>query len=52
MQENQHIEFKLNWKDDFLKNICAFSNSEGGILYIGIKDTGEAIGVENITKLL
>jgi ATP-dependent DNA helicase RecG len=52
MEENQHIEFKLNWKEDFLKNVCAFANSEGGILYIGISDNGEVVGVEDTTKLL
>ena len=52
MKENQHIEFKLNWKEDFLKNVCAFANSDGGILYIGINDNGQTIGVEDTTKLL
>jgi ATP-dependent DNA helicase RecG len=52
MKENQYIEFKLNWKEDFLKNVCAFANSDGGMLYIGINDHGEAVGVEGTTKLL
>ena len=52
MMENQYLEFKLNWKEDFLKNVCAFANSVGGILYIGINAKGEAIGVEDTTKLL
>ncbi len=52
MKENQYIEFKLNWKEDFLKNICAFANSEGGILYIGINNNGETIGVKDTAKLL
>ncbi len=51
-KENQYIEFKLNWKEDFLKNVCAFANSEGGVLYIGINDNGEVIGVAETTKLL
>jgi len=51
-KENQYIEFKLLWKDDFLKNVCAFANSKGGTIYIGISDKGEVIGVENTTKLL
>jgi len=52
MNETQNIEFKLNWKEDFLKNICAFANSDGGFLYIGINDNGEAIGVEDTNGLL
>jgi len=51
-KEDQHIEYKLIWKDDFLKNVCAFANSEGGILYIGVNDKGEAIGVNDAEKLL
>jgi len=51
-KEDQHIEFKMLWKEDFLKNVCAFANSKGGMIYIGINDKGEANGVDNITKLL
>ena len=49
--ENQNIEFKQNWRDDYLKWICAFSNSEGGKLFIGVKDDGEICGVEDSHKL-
>ena len=35
MIENQYIEFKRVWKDDYLKSICAFANAQGGTLYIG-----------------
>jgi len=50
--ENQHIEWKENWKDDFLRNIVAFANSDGGVLYIGINDKGITIGILNAKKLL
>lgn len=49
--ENQHIEWKENWKDDFLRNIVAFANSDGGVLYIGINDKGITIGILNAKKL-
>ena len=49
--ENQNIEFKQSWRDEYLKWICAFANSEGGILYIGVKDNGEICGVEESHKL-
>ena len=26
------------WKDEYLKTICAFANSDGGVFYIGICD--------------
>ena len=50
--ENQHIEWKESWKDDFLKHICAFANSKGGKLLIGITDQGKIKGAHNPEKLL
>ncbi len=35
-----------------LKTICAFANSEGGVLYIGLNDDAEILGVENIEELI
>ena len=29
MPENQNIEYKLQWKDDFLKWVCGFANAAG-----------------------
>ena len=49
--EKQDIEFKQNWRDDYLKWICAFSNTQGGTLYIGVKDDGEISGVDDAHKL-
>lgn len=35
-RENQHIEWKESWRDEYLKWICAFANTEGGgELHIG-----------------
>lgn len=50
--EGQSVEFKQLWKDDYLKTICAFANSEGGELFIGIADNREVLGVENVSSLL
>ena len=50
--ESQTVEFKQIWKDEYLKTICAFANSEGGILYIGLNDDAEILGVENIEELI
>ncbi len=52
MAENQNIEYKQIWKDEYLKVICAFANAHGGSLYIGIDDSGKVVGVENAKKLL
>lgn len=34
--ESQNVEFKSNWRDEYLKVICAFANADGGKLIIGI----------------
>ncbi|MCI0500694.1 MAG: putative DNA binding domain-containing protein, partial [Epsilonproteobacteria bacterium] len=52
MIESQAIEFKLIWKDEYLKTICGFANSDGGSLFLGIDDDGEIIGIENIENLI
>lgn len=49
--ENQHIEYKESWRDEYVKWICGFANAQGGKLYIGINDKGEVCGVENAHKL-
>ncbi len=49
--ENQNIEFKQSWKDEYLKWICAFANTDGGVLYIGVKDDGTVCGVSDCHKL-
>lgn len=40
-KEFQTVEFKQLRKDEYLKTICAFANSNGGILYIGVSDDGK-----------
>jgi len=52
IKENQNIEWKESWRDEFLKWICGFANADGGKLFIGINDNGEVIGIDNATKLL
>ena len=52
MSENQNIEYKSSWRDEYLKWICGFANAQGGTLYIGKDDNGNAVGVKNAEKLL
>ena len=49
--ESQNIEYKKTWRDEYLKWICAFANTEGGKLYIGIDDNGNVCGVDDPHKL-
>ena len=52
MSENQNIEWKESWRDEYLKWICGFANAVGGKIYIGMDDNGKVVGVPNAKKLL
>lgn len=52
IQESQVVEFKQSWKDEYLKTICAFANTDGGTLYVGVADDGLICGVENLKDLV
>ncbi|HCY43113.1 MAG TPA: transcriptional regulator [Prolixibacteraceae bacterium] len=52
MEENQHIEWKETWKDEYLKWVCGFANAQGGILVIGKNDKDELIGLKKAKLLL
>jgi len=52
MKENQHIEYKESWRDEYLKWICGFANAEGGVLIIGRNDKGVVTGLTDAEKLL
>ncbi len=52
MKENQNIEWKESWRDEYLKWICGFANADGGSLFIGIDDTGKIVELKNIKKIL
>lgn len=52
MSENQNIEWKESWRDEYLKWICGFANAVGGKIYIGMDDNGKVVGAPNAKKLL
>jgi ATP-dependent DNA helicase RecG len=52
LAENQNIEYKQTWRDEYLKWICGFANAQGGKIYIGFDDQGEVTGVEEYKKLM
>ncbi|TKG95756.1 transcriptional regulator [Puteibacter caeruleilacunae] len=52
MSENQNIEWKESWRDEYLKWICGFANAQGGKIYIGKNDNGEVVGINNAKRLM
>jgi len=52
MPEQQNIEYKQSWHDDYLKWVCGFANAIGGVIYIGRDDTGKVVHLTDYTRLL
>jgi len=50
--ESQNIEFKITWRDEYLKWICGFANAYGGTMFIGQDDTGNVVDLKDAEKLL
>ena len=47
-QESEFVELKEVYVDDIRKEIIAFANTNGGTLYVGVKDNGEVVGIEDV----
>jgi ATP-dependent DNA helicase RecG len=52
MPEQQNIEYKQEWHDDYLKWVCGFANAQGGIIFIGKDDNGNIVGITDYKKLM
>jgi len=52
MIETKDVEYKERFTDRVMEAICAFANSGGGTLYIGISDNGEVIGVDLSNEMI
>jgi ATP-dependent DNA helicase RecG len=50
--ESQNIEFKVAWRDEYLKWICGFANAYGGTIFIGKDDSGNVIDLKDAKKHL
>lgn len=52
MRESQTVEFKESWRDEYLKILCAFANTDGGVLYLGLSDDGKPVELKKVRDLL
>ena len=48
--ETENIEFKLQFTEDLYKEVIAFANTDGGVIYIGINNDGTAVGIDNVDE--
>ncbi len=50
--EDIDLEFKEIYVSDIKKEVIAFANTQGGILYVGIQKNGSVVGVENPDEVM
>lgn len=48
--ETENIEFKLQFTDALYKEVIAFANTDGSVIYIGIDNNGNAVGIDNVDE--
>ena len=51
-RECQNVEYKSCWHDKYLEWICGFANAQGGVMYFGVDDDHEVIGLEHVDRLM
>jgi len=52
IKESEMVEFKesLSELKEGGQTLCSFANHKGGVLYFGIKNNGDVLGIQNITS--
>ena len=50
--ESELVELKEKYTDSIVREIVSFLNTNGGTIYIGIKDNGDIVGVEKVDEVL
>ena len=51
-KECQNIEYKSSWRDEYLKWICGFANAQGAVMYFGVNNDHEVIGLDDVDRLM
>lgn len=52
-KESETVELKSKFIDDVItREIVAFLNNRGGVIYVGVTDDGEIVGVDNLNESL
>lgn len=48
--ETEDVEFKSQFTEDIYKEIIAFANTDGGVVYVGIDNEGNVVGLTDVDK--
>lgn len=51
-RESQNVEYKSSWHDEYLKWICGFANAQGAVMYFGVNNDHEVVGLDNVDRLM
>ncbi len=46
--ESENIEFKSGFTEEIYKEVIAFANTDGGTIYVGIDNRGNAVGLSDV----
>lgn len=46
--ETENLEFKSRFTEEIYKEVIAFANTDGGIIFVGVDNEGNAVGIEDI----
>lgn len=49
--ENERVEYKSQLTEEIYKEVIAFANTNGGLIYIGVDDDGNVIGIDNVDEI-
>ena len=48
--ESERIEYKSQMLEDLYKEVIAFANTDGGVIYIGIDNEGNLTGIDDVDE--
>ena len=48
--ESESIEYKSEFHDGIYKEVTAFANTDGGVIYIGVDDDGNPVGIKDMDE--
>lgn len=46
--EDENTEFKSKMTDEVYKEVIAFANTDGGVIYLGVDDQGHVVGLDDV----
>lgn len=46
--ETENIEFKVGFTEEIYKEVIAFANTNGGVIYVGVDNDGNVVGLTDV----